>query len=224
MFINIVNINFNKFLFLRKKTILTIFRFLSFLLLCYLNKFDNIVIDKLMIFRFYFLESIKQLSKTRMSIMINEVAGKIIEKISNKLKKQGFKNHEDLSQDVFVIASQSYDDSKGRFETFCFNVMRSVKIDYLRKQAYRKTVTIDNSLDNEDGNNNELQANPTNTMDILKFHLKDAFDNGIINELEHNILSLKALGNNFYEISDLLEISLGSAHGLHSKAIAKMAE
>ena len=156
--------------------------------------------------------------------MNNEIAGKIIEKISNKLKKQGFKNHEDLSQDVFVIASQSYDDSKGKFETFCFNVMKSVKVDYLRKQAYRKTITIDNSLDNEDGNNNELQANPVNTMDILKFHLKDAFDNNIINQLEFNILSLKALGNNFYEISDLLEISLGSAHGLHSKAIAKMAK
>lgn len=156
--------------------------------------------------------------------MINEVAGKIIEKISNKLKKQGFKNHEDLSQDVFVIASQSYNESLGKFETFCFNVMRSVKIDYLRKQVYRKTITIDNSLDNEDGNNNELQANPTNTMDILKFHLKDAFDNGIINELEHNILSLRALGNNFDEIAEALDISLGSAHGLHSKAIAKMAE
>ena len=156
--------------------------------------------------------------------MNNEVAGKIVEKISNKLKKQGFKNHEDLSQDVFVIASQSYNESLGKFETFCFNVMRSVKVDYLRKQVYRKTVTIDNSLDNEDGNNMELQGKSTNTMEVLKFHLKDAFDNGIINELEHNILSLKALGNNFYEIADLLEISLGSAHGLHSKAIAKMAE
>jgi len=156
--------------------------------------------------------------------MNNEVAGKIIEKISNKLKKQGFKNHEDLSQDVFVIASQSYDDSKGKFETFCFNVMRSVKVDYLRKQVYRKTITIDNSLDNENGNNNELQANPTNTMEVLKFHLKDAFDNGVINELEHNILSLRALGNNFDEIAETLEISQGSAHGLHSKAIAKMAE
>ena len=156
--------------------------------------------------------------------MNNEVAGKIIEKISNKLKKQGFKNHEDLSQDVYVIASQSYDDSKGKFETFCFNVMRSVKIDYLRKQVYRKTVTIDNTLDNEEGNNMELQGKSTNTMEVLKFHLKDAFDCGIINELEHNILSLKALGNNFYEIAEALEISLGSAHGLHSKAIAKMAE
>ena len=58
MFINIVNIYFNKILIFKKKTILTIFRFLSLLLLCYVNKFDNIVIDKLLIFRFYFLESI----------------------------------------------------------------------------------------------------------------------------------------------------------------------
>lgn len=61
MFINIVNIYLNKFLFLRisrNDEDLFILELFMFFVLCYLNKFDKILVDKLLIFRFYFLESI----------------------------------------------------------------------------------------------------------------------------------------------------------------------
>ena len=150
-----------------------------------------------------------------------------IEKLEKIGKRKGYRDYEDLAIIATTKANELFDPSKGKFNTILYPVFRNILIDENWKlntnKRQGKEVSITKFNDKEEGNNLELQGKPTNTMEVLQFHLKDAYDNNIINKLEHDILSLKSLGNNFYEIASKLDISLGSAHGLHEKAIAKMA-
>lgn len=151
-----------------------------------------------------------------------------IEKLEKIGKRKGYRDYEDLAIIATTKANENFEPSKGyKFNTILYTTFRNVLVDENRRlntnKRQGKTVTISKFEDSENGNNLELQGKPTNTMEVLQFHLKDAYDNNIINKIEHDILSLKSLGNNFYEIASKLDISLGSAHGLHEKAIAKMA-
>lgn len=151
-----------------------------------------------------------------------------IDKLSRKARRLGYTDFEDLAIMAVTKANELFNPSLGnKFNTILYPCFKNILIDENRRlntnKRQGKTVTISKFTDSEDGNNIELQGKPTNTMEVLQFHLKDAYDNNVINKLEHDILSLKSLGNNFYEIASKLDVSLGSAHGLHEKAIAKMA-
>lgn len=145
-------------------------------------------------------------------------------------RKYGFQYADslNLAQDVLLIACKKYNPSKGaKFSTFCWYIFNHKTIDGLRKTNHRynkKTVSITKFEDKENGNNRELQGKRVNSMEVLKLHLKDHFDNGIINQKEHNVLLLRAMGYDFYQIASELDISLGSAHGTYQKGLALICE
>ena len=158
----------------------------------------------------------------------NEEINTITSKMVGVGRKYGFQNADclDLAQDVLYIAIRKYNPNKGaKFATFCWYLFNNKVIDGLRKinHRYYKKTSISKFEDKQDGNNKEIAGKRLDTMQVLKMHLKDNFDAGIITRKEHDVLVLRAHGNDFYEIASILDISLGSAHGLHEKAIAKMA-
>ena len=151
-----------------------------------------------------------------------------IDKLSRKARRLGYADFEDLAIMSVTKANELFDPSLGnKFNTILYPCFKNILIDENRRlntnKRQGKTVTITKFEDSENGNNIELQGRPTNTMEVLTFHLRDAYDAGIIDFTEHNIFALRSKGYNFDEIAKKLDISQGSAFGLHSKAIAKMA-
>ena len=151
-----------------------------------------------------------------------------IDKLSRKARRLGYTDFEDLAIMAVTKANELFNPSLGnKFNTILYPCFKNILIDENRRlntnKRQGKTVTISKFEDSENGNNFELQGRPTNTMEVLTFHLRDAYDNGVIDFTEHNILALRSKGYNFDEIAKKLDISQGSAFGLHSKAIAKMA-
>lgn len=151
-----------------------------------------------------------------------------IEKLGKIGKRKGYSDWEDLAIIATTKANENFEPSKGyKFNTILYTTFRNILIDENRRlntaKREGKTVTISKFEDSENGNNFELQGRPTNTMEVLEFHLRDAYDAGVIDFTEHNILALRSKGYNFDEIAKKLDISQGSAFGLHAKAIAKMA-
>lgn len=135
-----------------------------------------------------------------------------------------FADSQNLAQDVLIVATKKYDPLRGaKFSTFCWYIFNHKTIDGLRKVNHRhnkKVRSIDKFEDKEGGNNKELQGKRLDTMAVLKMHLKDNFDNGIITRKEHDVLVLRAHGNDFYEIASILDISLGGAHGTYEKGLS----
>ena len=142
-------------------------------------------------------------------------------------RKNGIQYHDclDLAQDVLLKACKKYDSSKARFSSFCWYLFNSRMIDGFRRKNNwynKKIVKIDKYKDTENGNNNEIQSKKVNSMEVLKMHLKDNYDNGIINKKQFNILCLRGMGHDFYEIASILDISLGSAHGNYESGLASI--
>jgi DNA-directed RNA polymerase specialized sigma24 family protein len=144
-------------------------------------------------------------------------------------RKYGFQNADclDLAQDVIYVAIRKYNPNKGaKFATFCWYLFNRKVIDGLRRinHKYYKKTSITKMMDKEEGNNKEIAGKRLDTMQVLKMHLKDNFDAGIITRKEHDVLVLRAHGNDFYEIASILDISLGSAHGTYQKGLALICE
>ena len=135
-----------------------------------------------------------------------------------------FADSQNLAHDVLLVAIRKYNPLKlAKFSTFCWYIFNHKTIDGLRKQNHRhnkKTVSITKFEDKENGNNKELQGKKLDTMQVLKMHLKDNFDCGKITRKEHDVLVLRAHGNDFYQIAEILDISLGGAHGTYEKGLA----
>lgn len=166
------------------------------------------------------MENMKSVS----SVEINTITAKMI----GVGRKYGFQfaDSQNLAQDVLVKACKKYNSAKGAsFSTFCWILFNHLTIDGLRKVNHhhnKKTRSIDKFMDKEEGNNKEIAGKRLDTMQVLKMHLKDNFDNGIITRKEHDVLVLRAHGNDFYQIAEILDISLGGAHGTYEKGLASI--
>lgn len=159
----------------------------------------------------------------------NEEINTITSKMIGVGRKYGFQSADcqDLAQDVLYVAIRKYNPNKGaRFATFCWYLFNRKVIDGLRRinHKYYKKISISKFEDKQEGNNKELQGKRVNSMEILKLHLKDHFDNNKITKKEHNVLLLRAMGYDFYQIASELDISLGSAHGTYQKGLALICE
>lgn len=165
------------------------------------------------------MENMKNVTVSEIEIITNKMIG--------VARKNGIQYHDclDLAQDVLLKACKKYDSSKARFTTFCWYLFNSRMVDGFRRKNNwynKRTVKIDSFKDKEEGNNSEIQAKKINTTELLRMHLKDHFDNGNITKKEFNVLCLRAQGYDFYEISSMLDISLGGAHGTYERGLANI--
>jgi len=163
------------------------------------------------------MENMKNVSDIEIATITAKMVG-----VGRKYGYQ-FADSQNLAHDVLLVAIRKYNPLKlAKFSTFCWYIFNHKTIDGLRKQNHRhnkKTKSIEKFEDKENGNNKELQGKRLDTMQVLKMHLKDNFDAGIINRKEHDVLVLRAHGNDFYQIAEILDISLGGAHGTYEKGL-----
>ncbi|MBN2852867.1 MAG: RNA polymerase sigma factor [Clostridia bacterium] len=137
----------------------------------------------------------------------------------------------DMVQESFIKAYNNIHkfNFKSSFNTWLFRIIKNTCIDEIRKRNRRKTISIDSSYENDDG---ELSFQLEDDADSLETILEKKENSELLTKaleklsIEHRtVVVLSDIeGYDYKEISELLEINLGTVKSRISRARIKLAE
>jgi len=159
-----------------------------------------------------------------------ELRKKVISFIAFKFKSNRFSNEiiDDLTQDILIkihLNTHRYDASKYLFVTWYLTIAKNHVIDYLRaNKKYKSNVSISDSFDSDDNDFsllNLLISDSKTPEQQASSNERIAFLHKAIDKLpdrQREIVRYKLEGFKLREISELLQIPIGTIKGYNFKA------
>lgn len=124
---------------------------------------------------------------------------------------------EDITGEVFVRMVKFLNKQKGSFPAWLYRIAANLVVDYYRRSARKKEVSL-----NGDYYGEEIEKKEDNSEKILLHHtLMRAL--GELNEEQQQIITLKFIeGYNNNEISEILSKSVGAVKALQFRALNRL--
>ena len=160
------------------------------------------------------VEQAKHLNREALSKLCIYFYPKIYRHVFYRVKNR--EDAEDITSEVFVRMVKFLNRQKGSFQAWLYRIASNLVVDYYRRSARRKEVSLSEDFGEELGDRKDISEKI-----LLHYRLDQAL--GELTEEQQQVITLKFMeGHDNNEISEILGKSVGAVKALQFRALDRL--